>query len=81
MSGQLALQTGVYGNAAEFACAIPTYVHHLWRAGYQTCLSGKMHFVVSDQLHGSEERLTIDIYSADFGWNPDYCKLGERIDW
>ena len=40
-----------------------------------------MHFVVSDQLHGSEERLTTDIYPADFGWTPDYCELGERIDW
>ena len=56
MSGQLASQTGVYDNAAEFACAIPTCAHHKRRAGYKTCLSGKMHFVVSDQLHGSEER-------------------------
>ena len=42
------------------------------RAGYHTCLSGKMHFVGPDQLHGFEERLTTDIYPADFGWTPDY---------
>ena len=60
---------------------IPTYAHHLRRAGYQTCLSGKMHFVGPDQLHGFEERLTTDIYPADFGWTPDYRKPGERIDW
>jgi choline-sulfatase len=81
MSGQLPSRTGVYDNAAEFASAIPTYAHHLRRAGYQTALSGKMHFVGPDQLHGFEERLTTDIYPADFGWTPDYRKPGERIDW
>ena len=81
MSGQLPSRTGVYDNAAEFASSIPTYAHHLRRAGYQTCLSGKMHFVGPDQMHGFEERLTTDIYPADFGWTPDYRKPGERIDW
>lgn len=81
MSGQLPSRTGVYDNAAEFAADIPTYAHHLRKAGYQTCLSGKMHFVGPDQLHGFEERLTTDIYPADFGWTPDYRKPGERIDW
>ena len=81
MSGQLPRRTRVYDNAAEFASDIPTYAHHLRRAGYATCLSGKMHFVGPDQLHGFEERLTTDIYPADFGWTPDYRKPGERIDW
>ncbi|WP_420324696.1 choline-sulfatase [Mameliella sp.] len=81
MSGQLPSMTRVYDNAAEFSSDIPTYAHHLRRAGYQTCLSGKMHFVGPDQLHGFEERLTTDIYPADFGWTPDYRKPGERIDW
>ena len=81
MSGQLPSKTGVYDNAAEFAASIPTYAHHLRAAGYQTCLSGKMHFVGPDQLHGFEERLTTDIYPADFGWTPDYRKPGTRIDW
>ena len=81
MSGQLPSRTGVYDNAAEFRSDIPTFAHHLRRAGYATCLSGKMHFVGPDQLHGFEERLTTDIYPADFGWTPDYRKPGERIDW
>ena len=81
MAGQLPRRTRVYDNAAEFASDIPTYAHHLRRAGYQTCLSGKMHFVGPDQMHGFEERLTTDIYPADFGWTPDYRKPGERIDW
>src|SRR5690606_19958641 len=81
MSGQLPSRTGVYDNAAEFPSSIPTFAHHLRAAGYYTCLSGKMHFVGPDQLHGFEERLTTDIYPADFGWTPDYRKPGERIDW
>ena len=81
MSGQLPRRTRVYDNAAEFASDIPTYAHHLRRAGYYTCLSGKMHFVGPDQMHGFEDRLTTDIYPADFGWTPDYRKPGERIDW
>ncbi|MCL4676573.1 MAG: choline-sulfatase, partial [Pararhodobacter sp.] len=81
MTGQLPRRTGVYDNAANFAADIPCFTHHLRRAGYQTTLSGKMHFAGPDQLHGFEERLTTDIYPADFGWTPDYRKPGERIDW
>jgi len=81
MAGQLPSRTRVYDNAAEYISSIPTFAHHLRRAGYYTALSGKMHFVGPDQLHGFEERLTTDIYPADFGWTPDYRKPGERIDW
>ncbi|MFO1121992.1 MAG: choline-sulfatase [Hyphomicrobiales bacterium] len=81
MTGQLPSRTGVYDNAAEFTSDTPTFAHHLRRAGYQAILSGKMHFVGPDQLHGFEQRLTTDIYPADFGWTPDYRKPGERIDW
>ena len=66
MSGQLPSRTEVYDNAAEFVSSIPTYAHHLRAAGYHTCLSGKMHFVGPDQLHGFEERLTTDIYPGRF---------------
>lgn len=81
MSGRLPRRTRVYDNAAEFASDIPCLAHHLRRAGYLTSLIGKMHFVGPDQLHGFEERLTTDIYPADFGWTPDWRKPGERIDW
>ncbi|WP_062228409.1 choline-sulfatase [Aureimonas frigidaquae] len=81
MSGQLPSATRVYDNAAEFSSEIPTFAHYLRLAGYRTILSGKMHFVGPDQLHGFEERLTTDVYPADFGWTPDYARPGERIDW
>lgn len=81
MNGLLPSRTGVYDNAAEFPSSIPTFAHYLRLAGYRTCLSGKMHFVGPDQLHGLEERLTTDIYPADFGWTPDWRLRQERIDW
>jgi choline-sulfatase len=80
MTGSLPSRTGVYDNAAEFAASIPTFAHYLRLAGYRTCLSGKMHFVGPDQLHGFEERLTTDVYPGDFGWTPDWSRPGERID-
>ena len=81
MTGCLSSRTGVYDNAAEFRSSLPTFAHYLRLAGYRTCLSGKMHFVGPDQLHGFEERLTTDIYPADFGWTPDWTRPNERIDW
>jgi choline-sulfatase len=81
MSGRLASRIGVYDNAAEFPAAVPTMAHGLRALGYRTCLAGKMHFVGPDQLHGFEERLTTDIYPADFGWTPNWDAPDERIDW
>ena len=80
MSGQLPSAIGAYDNAAEFAAETPTFAHYLRIAGYRTILSGKMHFCGPDQLHGFEERLTTDIYPADFGWTADWTRPGERLD-
>ena len=68
MYGLYALNAGVYDNGTEFAASIPTFAHYLRLLGYQTCLSGKMHFIGPDQLHGFDERLTTDIYPSDFNW-------------
>jgi choline-sulfatase len=81
MAGLLPSRTRVYDNAAEFAADIPTYAHHLRRLGYRTVLSGKMHFCGPDQMHGFEQRLTTDIYPADFGWTPDWDHPEERPSW
>ncbi len=81
MSGRLPSQIGAYDNAAEFGAQVPTFAHCLRIAGYQTALSGKMHFCGPDQLHGFEERLTTDIYPADFGWTPDWDRFEHRPSW
>lgn len=81
MSGRRNSRIGAFDNASEFAASVPTFAHHLRSAGYQTSLVGKMHFVGPDQLHGFEERLTTDIYPADFGWTPDWRHPEGRFDW
>jgi choline-sulfatase len=81
VTGQLASRTGVYDNAAELPASVPTFGHYLRQMGYHTCLCGKMHFVGPDQLHGFEERLTTDIYPADFGWTPDWERPAHRPSW
>ncbi|MFN0182734.1 MAG: choline-sulfatase [Aquabacterium sp.] len=72
MSGQRSSRIGAFDNAAEFPASVPTFAHYLRALGYDTCLAGKMHFVGPDQLHGFEERVTTDIYPADFGWTADW---------
>jgi choline-sulfatase len=81
MTGLLPSRTHAYDNAAEFSSEIPTFAHYLRRAGYRTVLAGKMHFCGSDQLHGFEERLTTDIYPADYDWTPDWDHPEERPHW
>jgi choline-sulfatase len=81
LAGQLPSAIGAFDNAAEFPAQVPTFAHYLRRAGYQTALSGKMHFCGPDQLHGFEERLTTDIYPSDFGWTPDWLRFEERPGW
>lgn len=71
MTGNNAAKIGAYDNASELRSDIPTFAHHLTNVGYDTVLSGKMHFVGADQLHGFNRRLTTDIYPADFGWVKD----------
>ncbi|TCL08809.1 choline-sulfatase [Shimia isoporae] len=80
MSGQLISRIAAYDNASEFRASVPTFAHYLKALGYRTCLSGKMHFVGPDQKHGFEDRVTTDIYPADFAWTPDWEAHDERID-
>ena len=81
VSGQLPSRIGAYDNAADFPGDVPTYAHYLRRLGYRTALSGKVHFCGPDQLHGFEERLTSDIYPADYGWAVNWDAPDERPSW
>ena len=81
LSGQLPSRIGAWDNAADFPADIPTYAHYLRAQGYRTALSGKMHFCGPDQLHGYEERLTSDIYPADYGWAVNWDQPDVRASW
>ena len=82
LSGRLPSRIGAFDNAVEFPASAPTFHHYLRLAGYRTCLAGKMHFVGPDQLHGYEERVTTDVYPADFLWSPDWRLEDESwLEW
>ena len=68
MTGRLSSDIGVYDNAAPLDCDEPTVAHYLDRAGYDTAIAGKMHFVGPDQYHGFRRRLSHDIYPEGFDW-------------
>jgi choline-sulfatase len=69
MTGLHISTTGCYDNGDPYHSFIPTFAHYLTNAGYETILSGKMHFVGADQLHGFKRRLNTDIYPASFDWS------------
>ncbi|MBT5773035.1 MAG: choline-sulfatase [Dehalococcoidia bacterium] len=79
LTGQLPHRVGAYDNASELPASQPTFAHYLRLNGYRTALSGKMHFVGPDQLHGYEERLTTDVYPSDFGWTPNWAEPEAKV--
>jgi choline-sulfatase len=81
MSGRLPSKIAAWDNAVDFSAEVPTFAHYLEHLGYRTCLSGKMHFVGPDQLHGFSDRLTTDVYPSDFTWHPEWDQPNERLDW
>jgi choline-sulfatase len=69
MTGQYMSRTGCYDNGDPYHSFIPTFAHYLTNAGYDTVLTGKMHFVGADQLHGYQRRLNTDVYPSGFIWS------------
>ena len=51
----------VWTNRCQLQSDIPTFVHHLVNAGYETTLCGRMHFNGPDQRHGFERRIIGDV--------------------
>lgn len=80
ITGLLPMRIGAFDNASQISSELPTYSHYLRSKGYHTALAGKMHFV-GDQLHGYEQRLTSDIYPADFGWAVNWDEPDTRLEW
>lgn len=76
MSGYYASHVGCYDNGDSFPSHIPTFAHYLSNQGYDTVLSGKMHFIGADQLHGFRTRLTTDVYPSTYDWSYDLLPEG-----
>lgn len=68
LTGMYSSNNRVYDNSAPLASDIPTINHYLVEHGYETALSGKVHFVGPDQLHGFQKRFIQSNYPADYRW-------------
>jgi choline-sulfatase len=72
----------MWDNECQLNSDIPTFAHAFLSEGYDTVLSGRMHFVGWDQRHGFAERLIGDVaescYLAD-GYKLDNV-LGYLVD-
>ncbi len=77
LTGRLSSAIAQWDNAIELPASVPTVAHYMRSIGYYTVLCGKMHFIGPDQVHGFDERITTDIYPANFAWTPDWI-VGER---
>ncbi len=78
MTGRHASSIGAWDNGALLPADQPTFAHYLSNAGYDSVLSGKMHFVGPEQLHGFRQRMNTDIYSSDFDWvRPEWIAIKE----
>ena len=67
MTGRKVHRIGVWDNGAPLSSGIPTIAHYLDHFGYDTALSGKMHFKGPDQRHGFRHRLVDDCCSPTIG--------------
>lgn len=61
LSGLLPSKTGVFNNMQALPTNNATFVNALTVGGYETVLSGRMHFVGWDQQHGFEKRFVGDL--------------------
>ena len=71
MTGRYASSIDCMTNRSYLNGEVPTFAHAFLRAGYDTAISGRMHFAGYDQLHGFGRRLTGEIYPtvhAAAGW-------------
>jgi choline-sulfatase len=61
MTGQLTPEHGVWELGTPLRSDMPTWAHVLRQAGYTTSISGRMHFVGHDRMHGFERLAHPDI--------------------
>src|SRR4051794_13812204 len=79
LTGRFASDLGCWDNASILAADEPTVAHYLTNAGYEAVLSGKMHFVGPDQLHGFRRPLTTDVFPAGMDWVPTQDPEGRFV--
>lgn len=79
LSGRFASTNSAWDNAAPISSDIPMLPHYVAAAGYDSALSGKMHFVGADQEHGFGKRLTTDMFPSSLAWTPNRDEVGRFV--
>ncbi|MDH3376794.1 MAG: sulfatase-like hydrolase/transferase [Gammaproteobacteria bacterium] len=79
MTGRYVSRIGCNDNGDSFSALTPTFAHYLTNAGYDVTLSGKMHFIGPDQLHGFKRRLTTDVYPSSYDWSYQPSEAGADV--
>ncbi len=75
-------EISLWDNESQLQSDIPTFAHSFLSAGYDTVLSGRMHFVGWDQRHGFVERIAADVPESAYlaaGWKLGHV-LGSLVD-
>jgi len=82
MTGRHPHEIDQWNNECQLNSDTPTFAHAFLSAGYDTVLSGRMHFVGWDQRHGYAERIIGDIPESAYlaaGWKLKLV-LGDLAD-
>lgn len=77
LSGLSPSHSGVFNNMQALSSCNATFVNSLTVGGYETVLSGRMHFVGWDQWHGFEKHLVGDITPCFVGGDNEREIYGE----
>jgi choline-sulfatase len=64
MTGRYVHHHGIWDNATPMPSDAATWAHRLRARGYDAVLSGKMHFLGPDQLHGFRAQLAVDLHAG-----------------
>ena len=75
-------ELGLFDNEGHLGSDIPTFAHAFLSAGYDTVLSGRMHFVGPDQRHGYRDRIVGEVSGSAYlgaGWRLESI-LGDLAD-
>ncbi len=82
MTGKHPHEINQWDNQNVLDSDTPTFADSFASAGYDTALSGRMHFVGEDQRHGFAERLIADVSPTAYimaGWQLDKV-VGDLVD-
>ncbi len=77
LTGQYPMKNGVFINRQSLHTGRATIAHAINNAGYQTVLSGRMHFTGAEQHYGFEKRLVGDVTPIYHGFNYIEESFGE----